>query len=184
MATINIIGFSLADSAAELGLRFQAHFSDALAIQNRSILLAKKQLHDNADIDDDGGDFQPAASGAPQPAEEQAVLVPLTLAMQGPAAVAWQLVQEAGCTEEQVDAIALLALSLQKRSDARQDKNTHKLPLATSTNNHRAVWLGGGGVGKTHTLKKVVEPLAETFFGPDGYNAAAQSNHAAQGLGP
>ena len=176
--------FSIADSAAETGLRFQAHFSDALAIQNRSILLAKKQLHGNEDIDDDGGDFQPTASGAPQPADEEAVLVPLTLAMQGPAAVAWHLVQEAGCTEEQVDAIALLALSLQKRSDARPDKNTHKLPVATPRNNHRAVWLGGGGVGKTHTLRKVVEPLAETFFGPDGYNATAQSNHAAQGLGP
>jgi len=45
------------------------------------------------------------------------------------------------------------------------------------------VWLGGGGVGKTHTLRKVVQPLAQTFFGPDGYSAAAQSNQAAQNLG-
>ena len=29
----------------------------------------------------------------------------------------------------------------------------------------------------------VVQPLAETFFGPDGYSATAQSNHAAQNLG-
>ena len=28
----------------------------------------------------------------------------------------------------------------------------------------------------------VVQPLAETFFGPDGYSATAQSNHAAQNL--
>ena len=173
--------------SVEMGFGFQAHFADAVALQNRSILLAKKQMHGNDDVADDGGDFQPTASGAPQPTEEEeaeAVLVPLPLAMQGPAAVAWHLLQDAGCTEEQQDAIALLALSLQERFDARPDKTTHKLPLATPKNNHRAVWLGGGGVGKTHTLRKVVEPLAETFFGPHGYNAAAQSNHAAQGLGP
>ena len=43
--------------------------------------------------------------------------------------------------------------------------------------------LGGGGVGKTRTLGMVVHPLAETYFGPDGYSATAQSNHAAQNLG-
>ena len=50
--------------------------------------------------------------------------------------------------------------------------------------NHRVVWLGGGGVGKTRTLKLVVEPLAIAFFGDDGYLATAQSNHAAHNLGP
>ena len=73
--------------------------------------------------------------------------------------------------------------TLQKRFDERPDKTSILLPVATAKNNHRAVWLGGGGVGKTHTLKKVVQPLAETFFGPDGYCATAQSNHAAQNLG-
>ena len=80
--------------------------------------------------------------------------------------------------------MALLALSLQKRFDARPDKATHFLPVATAENNHRAVWLGGGGVGKTHTLTEVVEPLAVTYFGESGYAAAAQSNHAAQNLRP
>ena len=61
--------------------------------------------------------------------------------------------------------------------------SSHRLPVARRANNHRAVWLGGGGVGKTHTLCKVVQPLAETFFGPDGYSATAYSNHAAQNLG-
>ena len=112
------------------------------------------------------------------------MLVPLPLATQGPAAVAWQLLRDAACTEEQVDAVALVALSLQTRFDARPDKSTHMLPVATPCNNHRAVWMGGGGVGKTHTLSKVVEPLAVTFFGPNGYAAAAQANHAAQNLGP
>ena len=109
--------------------------------------------------------------------------MPLSLAMQGPGACAWQLVTETQCTEEQIDAVALLALSMQKRFDARPEKSSILLPVATPTNNHRAVWLGGGGVGKTRTLSMVVQPLAETFFGPDGYNAASQSNHAAQDLG-
>ena len=56
--------------------------------------------------------------------------------------------------------------------------------MATVENNHRAVLLGGGGVGKTRTLTQVVEPLAVTYFGESGYAAAAQSNQAAQNLGP
>ena len=53
--------------------------------------------------------------GAPQPAnaETDAKVVPLPLALQGPAAAAWQLVTDAKCTEEQIDAVALLALPLQ-----------------------------------------------------------------------
>ena len=46
------------------------------------------------------------------PAEPE--LVPLPLAMQGPAAVARKLLTDANCTEEQVDAVALLAHSLQR----------------------------------------------------------------------
>ena len=91
---------------------------------------------------------------------------------------------DASCTEEQIDAVALLALSLQKRFDAGPDKTTHFLPVATAENNHRAVWLGGGGVGKTHTLTHVVEPLAVTYFRESGYATTAQSNAAAQNLGP
>jgi hypothetical protein len=38
-------------------------------------------------------------------------------------------------------------------------------------------------VGKTRTLRLVVEPLAVTYFGDHGYLATAQSNQAAQNLG-
>ena len=79
--------------------------------------------------------------------------------------------------------MALLALSLQKRFENRLDKSTHLLPVGTSSGNHRAVWLGGGGVGKTHTLSRVIEPMAITYFGEGGYLAKAQSNHAAHNLG-
>ena len=160
----------------------KAH-QDMVALQKKTIALAKKQAGD-AKAEEDGetaGDHDSIASGAAQPAAPE--LVPLPLAMRGPAAVALKLLKDAKCTEEQMDAVALLALSLQRRFDARPDKSTVRLPVATAANNHRAVWLGGGGVGKTRTLSMVVQPLAETYFGPDGYCATAQSNHAAQNLG-
>ena len=37
---------------------------------------------------------------------------------------------------------------------------------------------------ETRTLRHVVEPMAVTYFGPDGYLPTAQANHAAQQLGP
>jgi len=164
---------------------FGQRHHDMVALQKQNIALARKQMSGGAadlfdDGDDDGDAFLPISSAA-QPAEP--AIVPLPLASRGPAAVAWQLCMDAKCTEEQIDAVALLALSLQKRFDARTDKSTIRLPVATAENNHRAVWLGGGGVGKTRTLQEVVQPLAETYFGPNGYAAAAQSNHAAQNLG-
>ena len=103
------------------------------------------------------GDAWLPTSGYQLDAEERDVeVVPLPLALQGPAAVAWKLLKDAECTEEQIDAVSLLALSLQKRFDARPDKETLLCPVATPDNNHRAIWLGGGGVGKTHTLTKVL----------------------------
>ena len=88
--------------------------------------------------------------------------------MQGPAAVAWKLLTDAKCTEEQMDAVALVASALQQHFEARPVKSSPLPPVATLANNHRAVWLGGGGVGKTRTLTMVVQPLAEAFFGPGG----------------
>ena len=144
-------------------------------------LLKRQEVFQNdAEESDDPDDFN-MPSGAAQPAEPQ--LVPLALANQGPAAVALQLLTDAGSTEEQIDAVALIALSMQKRFETRPDKSSILLPVATSSGNHRALWLGGGGVGKTFTLNNVVQPLAETFFGPAGYCATAHANHAAQNLG-
>ena len=169
-----------------VGMCFKDAHGDMIALQRHTISLMKKQANpDDLQLDDAGDAWLPN-SDATQPAEEEqrAKVVPLPLALQGPGAVAWKLVTDARCTEEQTDAVALLAFDFQKRSDARPDKTTHMLPVATAENNHRAVWLGGGGVGKTYTLSEVIEPLAETFFGPDGYSATAQSNQAAQNLGP
>ena len=79
-------------------------------------------------------------NGALRPAEPALFLMPL--AMQGPAAVAWKLVTDANSTKEQKDAVALYALSLQKRCDERPDQTTILLPAATPANNHRALCLG------------------------------------------
>eukprot|EP00812_Abedinium_dasypus_P007843 NODE_1_length_8589_cov_4.556480.p1 GENE.NODE_1_length_8589_cov_4.556480~~NODE_1_length_8589_cov_4.556480.p1 ORF type:complete len:2586 (+),score=446.46 NODE_1_length_8589_cov_4.556480:571-8328(+) len=157
---------------------FGRHHADMIALQKRTIELAKKQ-QTGADHD---SDHEEPSTEMPSGAAE-AVVVPMPLAMQGPGAVTLHLLKDATCTEEQTDAAALLALSMQKRFDARADKSSLRLPVATPGNNHRAVWLGGGGVGKTHLLKKVVEPLADTYFGSAGYCATAQSNQAAQNLG-
>ena len=123
-------------------------------------------------------------TGVFQPRNEDSKIVPLPLAQQGPAALAWHLLQEINATNEQIDAVSLFALSLQRRFDSRPDKTSLLLPIATATGNHEALWLGGGGVGKTRTLTQVVEPMAITYFGKNGYLATAQANHAAQQLGP
>ena len=77
-----------------------------------------------------------------------------------------------------------MALPRQKRFKARLNKSSILLPVAICSGSHRALWLGGGGVGKTFTLNNVVQSLAEAFFGPAGYCATAHANHAAQNLGP
>ena len=177
--------FAMSDKAQAdlLGIHFKDQFGDMLALQRQNIALAKKQMQPDDEVDNNSDAYLPSSAWCDEQ-DTGVAIVPEPIAMQGPAVVAWQLLQKAGCTEEQIDAVSLLALSLQKRFASRPDKNSHKLPVATPYNNHRAVWLGGGGVGKTHTLTKVVEPLGVMFFGPTGYVATAQSNQAAQNLGP
>ena len=176
--------FRLDPNAPKLSTHgFGKNSSHMFALQKSTIELAKKQEAVECEEGgcDDQEDFN-IPSSVSQPAEPQ--WVPLSLANQGPAAVALKLLTDADCTEEQIDAVALMALPMQNRFEARPDKSTILLPVAASSNNHRSLWLGGGGVGKTFTLNNVVQPLAETYFGPEGYCATAHANHAAQNLGP
>ena len=76
--------------------------------------------------------------------------VPVPLAQQGPAVYAMHLLKEANATEEQIDAVSLFALSLQKKFDKRQQKDSILLPVAETTGNHEALWLGGGGAAPTY----------------------------------
>ena len=167
---------------AVLGRVLRGEAADALALQRAHIALIKKQAQlgvdpEDALAEDIDGAFQPMA-------EQSVVAVPLPLAMLGPGACAWKLLTDSGSNDEQIDAVALMALSLEKKFLDRPDASSPLLPIATATGNHRAIWLGGGGAGKTRTLRQVVEPLAHTYFGPRGYLPTAQSNHAAHNLGP
>ena len=182
-------GFSLqSDSAREAaGFHYPVEdFKHLMSMQKASIACAK--VEQNGDqMDADSGATQPAAAGcAAQPAAG-VVVVDLPLAQKGPVAVARKLIEDAQCTEEQITAVAGFVRDMQRRWEARSNKESHMFSredLALAVGNHRVVWLGGGGVGKTRTLKLVVEPLTTTFFGTDGYCATAQSNHAAHNLGP
>ena len=165
------------------GLSLKEDADYCLALQRARLQAARQQgscdiesAQDQPDLNFDGAFL----SAAPQEVCE----VPMPDALLGPGHVALKLLNKAGATEEQTDAVSLYALSLQRRFDSRVDKSSVRLPVATATGNHEAAWLGGGGVGKTRTLRHVVEPLAVTYFGPDGYLPTAQANHAAQQLGP
>ena len=96
--------FSLPAAAPQVSnMGFGPRYADMLALQKQTLTLAKNQQSADAGADEDPGnnDWLPN-SGAAQPAVPE--LVPLPLAMQGPGAVAWKLLTDASCTEEQVSA--------------------------------------------------------------------------------
>ena len=74
-----------------------------MAHQNDKIKQVKRQLDEDqccAEDDNVSAAFQSAAT------EQAVAMVPLPLAMQGPGAVAWKLLGDATCTEEQIDAVS------------------------------------------------------------------------------
>ena len=96
--------FSLPAAAPQVSkMGFGPRYADMLALQKQTLTLAKNQQSADAGADEDpeNDDWLPN-SGAAQPAVPE--LVPLPLAMQGPGAVAWKLLTDASCTEEQVSA--------------------------------------------------------------------------------
>ena len=103
-----------------LGTSLREKHGDMMALQTHTIRLMKQQGNPDENQVEDADDAWLPDGGAAQPtsADITAKVVPLPVALQGPAAAAWQLVSDASCTEEQIDAVALLALSLQKRFDA------------------------------------------------------------------
>ena len=153
------------------------------ALQKSAIELAKKQEAVECEEDgcDDQEDFN-IPSSVPQPAEPQ--WVPLSLANQGPAAVALKLLTDADCTEEQIDAVALMALAMQNRFEARPDKSTILLPVAASSNNHRSLWLGGGDHHKSSQGN--VGGSTPPYFrhAPWGGNVPEGSRHVGGGTSP
>ena len=139
-------------------LRLGKAHAGAIVLQKKIIELAKKQqtpdagAEENADASQLGPDLSGISDDNAQLQEVEAV--PAPGAVLGPAHVAWQLLTENTCTGEQTDAVALLALCLQRKFGKRPDKTTHILPTCEASGNHRAVWLGGGGADKhTHLLR-------------------------------
>ena len=106
--------FGMDSGATQLARHgFRKDYSTMIALQRQTIALAKNQRSTGAELDEGEPNDSWMPSGFPQPAEPE--WVPMPLAMQGPAAVTLKLLTDATCTEEQIDAVALLALSMQKR---------------------------------------------------------------------
>ena len=101
-----------------------------VAFQKRTLALAKKHQTTDPELEEDDEKDPWAPGGAPQPAEP--TWVPLALAQLGPGAVAQKLLADSKSTEEQIDAVALLALSMQQRFGSRPDKQCLLLPVATA----------------------------------------------------
>ena len=135
-----------------LGMNFKDAHQDMLVLLGHTISLMKKQTAKDENEEDDVNSVIAQSADEDQTPE----LVSLPLALQGPAAVAWQLITDAKCTEEQIDAVALLALSLQKRFDARPDKNTHFLPVATAENNRQGPHFDSSrGAPRGHIFRRI-----------------------------
>ena len=128
-------------------------------------------------------------------AESVASIVPCADIAKGPSYVAWRLLQQACCTEEQVDAIALVAQCMQRQWTNRTDVAQFMLPPVSIKDNCRILFTGGGGCGKTYIINNVLRPLVETFYGRDSFVAQCSSNagarllkgrtiHASTGLSP
>ena len=104
----------------------------------------------------------------------------MPLVWQGPAAYAWELLVNSKCSDEQIDATAIVVRNLHKQWQQRADQSSAMLPAVTRSHSSRVIWLGGGGCGKSYVINKVLRPLALAFFGPDGYLAQCQSNAGAR----
>ena len=158
------------------------------AAQDAAIATAKKRLNDIT---------VPASDGAVQPVSDsnqkdsEPALVDMPIILQGPAKYALHLLQKASCNEEQTDVIALLTSPLQKRWDFKQQQDAvgnqgppQALPNNWFKDNCSLLLLGGGGVGKSYILIKVIKPLYMAYFpGGPGILVQCQSNAAARLVG-
>ena len=132
------------------------------------------------ELPEQDGDVEPQHMG-PQDGRREVSEVAVPLRMQGPAAVAWHLCQQAGLNDEQTNAVALIAWQMQKMWAERSEDGM--LPTSWGQDNLRLMLLGGGGCGKTYTMLNVVKPLIELFFGPNSFEGQCPSNSGARLFG-
>ena len=151
-------------------LKLGRSHADVIVLQRMIIDLAKQQqppdvdAKTNADASQRGPDVHGVVGNNAQLQEAQAVPVPD--AVRGPARVACQLLTENTCTGDQKAALALLSLRLQRNIGKRPDKTTHIRPTCEASGNQRAVWLGGGGVGKRAHLLRWCTPFSRNLRRP------------------
>ena len=161
---------------------------EALRYQVATIALAKRRV---GECTVEGEEALPSGLASTQPGEcaPEAHWVDLALLQRGPAAYAKCLLEQAKCSDEQIDFVALIAATLQRRFEkwraSLQDNGagehtTPKLPSDVLGDTCSILLLGGGGCGKSYVLMKVVRPLIEAFFGPRGFLAQCQSNAGAR----
>ena len=170
-----------AKEADHLGALLKSHLPVALEQQKHAIERLKNQSNfpePESEQEDDLRPFQGRSNDA------MPELVPLPLRYQGPAAVAWELSNRASLNEEQRDAVALIAVQLQRMWNSILGKpdpvSSQFLPCSWSGENLSILFLGGGGCGKTYTILRVIKPLAEICFGPDGFAGQCPSNAGAR----
>ena len=112
----------------------------------------------------------------------------------GPRQVAWKLCEAAELNADQKRAVALVVQPMQvtweKARDAAELTSRHKarevlaeearqlMPLVGTL--VRLLLVGGGGCGKTRIFNRVLVPLLEAFYGPQGVVKEASSNKAAR----
>eukprot|EP00438_Fugacium_kawagutii_P008273 Skav206546 [mRNA] locus=scaffold504:308454:314438:- [translate_table: standard] len=166
--------------ANQLGYLFRQHTSLALEQQKHFIEQFKAQK--NYYCEEDDNDLFPDHSGsifASTPDEGMPEIVPLPLRFQGPGVVAWELCEKARLNQEQRDVVALVALQLQRMWN-RRPPGLEYLPASWNEENLSLLLLGGGGCGKTYTILQVIKPLAELYFGRDGFAGQCPSNAGAR----
>ena len=121
-------GFSDADAAernpALAGVQRREACQAALEVQRSRVKLSKLNQSQRQELSS-------PAEVVPMERDMNATsaIVPMQEAMRGPAACAWRLLQEAECTQEQIDAVALVALALEKQFRARPDSESPLLSI-------------------------------------------------------
>ena len=163
--------------------------STAAALQHQTCvvkLMAEKSLSEleaaSGSADAESSDFQAAMSNH-RAEEPMCTWIDNPCLLQGPKHVAWRLCRDENLSEEQVNAVALVVLPLQKAFDARPNKSSHLIPTRWQEGYVRVVFVGSGGCGKSLLINKVFTPLLQAYFGPKGLLKQAPSNKAARLIG-
>ena len=121
--------------------------------------------------------------------EAECWTVPMEDVLQGPAHVAWQLLEKCKANAEQKKCVALVAEAMQTAWDTQRERepliyeSSLKSLLPLDQHLLSLLLVGGGGCGKTLIINGVLSPLFTAFYGQKGLLKVASSNKAARLLG-